>query len=157
MPMPYGLLPHELIEILDNDRILPGISQLFKLGEDFPFLNYYNVQSLEANEINMSNVNWHQRALLFDPQPTFNPLVKLLKLYKQKTTPSDQLLTFKDFHNIRYTFINNLFHDYKQTDDKFQKHLVGLKSWFVWNIYKQLSCLLCLTLAAQKQTPGQTS
>ena len=41
MPMPYGLLPHELIEIIDNERILPGISRLYKLGEDFPFLNQY--------------------------------------------------------------------------------------------------------------------
>lgn len=42
MPLPYGLLPHELIEIIDNERILPGINRIYKLGEDFPFLNYYN-------------------------------------------------------------------------------------------------------------------
>jgi len=62
MPLPYGLLPHELIEIADNERILPGISYLYKLGEDFPYLNHYNFQNLESDE----NVNWHQRALLFD-------------------------------------------------------------------------------------------
>lgn len=29
LPLPYGLLPHELIEILDNERIIPGIEQMF--------------------------------------------------------------------------------------------------------------------------------
>ena len=44
-----------------------------------------------------------------------------------------------DFHNIRYTFVNHLFEYYKQTNEEFKKHLKGLKSWFIWNIYKQLS------------------
>ena len=30
MPLPYGLLPHELIEIIDNERIIPGISYIYK-------------------------------------------------------------------------------------------------------------------------------
>jgi hypothetical protein len=60
MPLPYGLLPHELIEILDNERIIPGISQIYKLGEDFPFINFYNFQLIEKQ------FNWHQRVLLFD-------------------------------------------------------------------------------------------
>ena len=56
MPMPYGSLPHELVEVIDNERILPGISQVFKLGEDFPMLNQYNsMQMLEANQ---GNLNW---------------------------------------------------------------------------------------------------
>ena len=46
MPLPYGLLPHELIEIVDNERIIPGISQIFKIGEDFPLLNVYNLDKL---------------------------------------------------------------------------------------------------------------
>jgi len=62
MPLPFGLLPHELIEIIDNERILPGISQLQKFGEDFPFLNSYNFQQVSDQVF-----NWHQRALLFDP------------------------------------------------------------------------------------------
>lgn len=66
MPLPYGLLPHELIEIVDNEKILPGISHLYKLGEDFPYLNHYNFQNIESSD----NVNWHQRALLFDPDPS---------------------------------------------------------------------------------------
>ena len=40
LPLPYGLLPHEFIEIIDNERIIPGISRQLKLCEDFPlFLN----------------------------------------------------------------------------------------------------------------------
>ena len=51
----------------------------------------------------------------------------------------DKLLSFNDFHNIRYTFVSNLFEYYKQNSNEFQEHLKGLKSWFIWNIYKQLS------------------
>jgi hypothetical protein len=61
MPLPYGLLPHELIEISDNERILPGISFLYKLSEDFPQLNNFNLISLGNESIK----NFHQRALLF--------------------------------------------------------------------------------------------
>ena len=105
MPLPYGLLPHEFIEIVDNEKILPGISHLYKLGEDFPYLNNYNFQNIEAAD----NVNWHQRALLWDPDPTKTsgnaPMWKMIQKYKLKATETDTLLTFKDFHNIRYTFV----------------------------------------------------
>ena len=42
LPLPYGMLPHELIEVLDNERVLPGISQLYKISEDFPYLNCFD-------------------------------------------------------------------------------------------------------------------
>ncbi len=45
MPMPYGLLPNELLEIIDNDRILPGVSMVYKMAEDFPFLNKFEFNS----------------------------------------------------------------------------------------------------------------
>ena len=113
MPVPYGLLPHELIEIVDNERILPGISYLYKLGEDFPYLNLYNFQNLESDDFK----NWHQRALLFVPADSLvqakpysgSMLVRMIRKYKLKHNPCDKLLTFKDFHSIRYTFISNLF------------------------------------------------
>ena len=62
MPLPYGLLPHELIEIIDNERIIPGITRQYKLSEDFPLLNYYNP---EKEEDNLQRL--HQRCLLFMP------------------------------------------------------------------------------------------
>jgi hypothetical protein len=48
MPLPYGLLPHEIIEIIDNERILPGISFIYKTGEDFPYLNHYSYNLIES-------------------------------------------------------------------------------------------------------------
>jgi hypothetical protein len=48
MPLPYGLLPHEIIEIIDNERILPGISFIYKTAEDFPFLNHYSYNLIES-------------------------------------------------------------------------------------------------------------
>ena len=50
--------------MIDNERILPGISYLHKLGEDFPLLNHYNqVKMIDAPKV----FNFHQRVLLFDP------------------------------------------------------------------------------------------
>lgn len=68
-------------------------------------------------------------------------MFRMIQKFKLKSTPSDELITFKDFHNIRYTFVKSLFQYYKQLDDRgeFELHLQGLKSWYIWNIYKQLS------------------
>ena len=38
LPMPYGLLPHELIDILDNERTFHGLVRIQKLTEDLPYL-----------------------------------------------------------------------------------------------------------------------
>ena len=40
---------------------------------------------------------------------------------------------------MRYTFVNHLFDYYKQSNKDFKNHLVHLQSWYIWNIYKQLS------------------
>jgi len=54
MPLPYGLLPHEMMEIIDNERILPGISHLYKIGEDFPSLNNYNFENRQEPQENIN-------------------------------------------------------------------------------------------------------
>ena len=63
LPYPYGLLPHQLLEIIDNDRILPGVSKVYKMAEDFPYLNFFEFSDNDIGE----DPNIHQRALLFDP------------------------------------------------------------------------------------------
>ena len=83
MPLPYGLLPHQLIEIVDNERILPGISKIYQIGEDFPSLNSYNFNKIHSLDYK-DNVNIHQRALLFSSGKE-NRLLKLIKKYKQKS------------------------------------------------------------------------
>jgi hypothetical protein len=43
LPLPYGLLPHEMIEIVDNERVIPGLTKIFKLAEDFPWLDHHSL------------------------------------------------------------------------------------------------------------------
>lgn len=45
----------------------------------------------------------------------------MIKTYKARCKDYDQLLTFKDFHSIRYTFVNHLFdyYDLLTSDTKF--------------------------------------
>ena len=79
-----------MIEIIDNERILPGIAFLYKMGEDFPSLNQYNFKNIESLE----PVNGQQKAFLFDPNPSPGPeqnsdnvnnLFKLIKNYKARS------------------------------------------------------------------------
>ncbi len=69
LPLPYGLLPHELIEVLDNENIVPGITKMFKLAEDFPFIDTLKEESKQHN--------FHQRAYVYAPEKEENPLFKL--------------------------------------------------------------------------------
>ena len=66
MPKPYGLLPHKLVEIIDNERIMPGISNIYKVGEDCPLLNDYDADNISAPE-RRSIENWQQITLLYEP------------------------------------------------------------------------------------------
>ncbi len=43
LPIPYGLLAHELIEIIDNERVIPGLTKIFKFAEDFPYLDHHSI------------------------------------------------------------------------------------------------------------------
>lgn len=43
LPVPYGLPPHELIDVIDNERVMPGISRVNRLNEDFPYLDHHSL------------------------------------------------------------------------------------------------------------------
>lgn len=64
--MPYGLLPHKLIEVIDNERIIPGISHIYKVGDDCPLLNDYDADNISAPE-RRDDRNWQQICMLYQP------------------------------------------------------------------------------------------
>ena len=43
LPVPYGLVAHELIEVIDNERIMPGITWISKMAEDFPQVDCHSL------------------------------------------------------------------------------------------------------------------
>jgi hypothetical protein len=55
LPVPYGLLAHELVEVIDQERIMPGITWIGKFAEDYPFLDHHSTlkekSSLAATEV----------------------------------------------------------------------------------------------------------
>ena len=84
----------------------------------------------------------HQRTLLYSSttdQNIKNSLFNLIKQYKSTPNLNDRVLTAKDFHQIRYSYILQLFDYYRLVNEEFQGQLKQLKSWYIWNIYKQLS------------------
>ena len=38
-PLPHSLLPLETNRIIRNERMLPGITKILQIGQDFPILN----------------------------------------------------------------------------------------------------------------------
>jgi hypothetical protein len=140
MPVPYGLLPHQLLEIIDNDRILPGVSKVYKIAEDFPYINFFEFNDKDIGD----EPNFHQRALLFDPVSVNGKkpnLFKVIQKFKSKSTESDKLVTFNDFNNIRYSHIYNTFNCYNQLDNTggFKGILERLKTPYINFLFKQLT------------------
>ena len=62
LPIPYGLLTHELIEVLDSERIMPGLSLISKLAEDFPWIDYHS-RNKEGQKENLKHK--HQDVFVF--------------------------------------------------------------------------------------------
>ena len=60
LPLPYGLLPHEAIEVIDNERLIPGLTKIFKFAEDFPYLDHHSLNK-EKEEYEI----FHQWAFVY--------------------------------------------------------------------------------------------
>lgn len=133
LPVPYGLLAHELIEVVDCERILPGLTRISKLAEDFPFIDHHSIMKERG-----FFTNFHQNVFVYcDPDSTVGQILDILPSSK-----TNLISTFKTYNDIRYSFINNLFTQYnmgEENDEEFYNHLKRISSSNLWNIYKQLT------------------
>ena len=39
MPLPYSLIALETNRIIQNERVIPGLTKILKISEDFPQIN----------------------------------------------------------------------------------------------------------------------
>ena len=135
LPQPYGLLSHDLEEIIQNEKILPGISFLYKNGEEFPYLNQFAFKQEEV-------YNFHQRILFIHADkdtPQEDAFFKTYKKYMKRSTIHCQMLKGEDFTNLRYTFVNHIFDYYRLMDEDLNLKLRSLAPIYIWNLYKQLA------------------
>ena len=65
LPIPYGLLAHELIEVVDCERILPGMTRISKLAEDFPFIDHHSILKERGSKERVIFPNHHQNVFVF--------------------------------------------------------------------------------------------
>ncbi|CDW82225.1 UNKNOWN [Stylonychia lemnae] len=138
MPLPYGIIPHELIEIIDKERIIPGITKIMNLAKDFPYVDHHSINK-EKDDIDI----FHQRAYIFsdNKQEQTNPMLKYISYF---SSVKEQLLKFNHLHDMRYTFVIELFGSYNLLGKSstsavsLEEHLSGLLTSNVWNVYKQL-------------------
>lgn len=90
MPLPFGLLPQELIYMVDHERIIPGVSFMEQVGDDFPLLNIYDQDLLKKKDQEKDkDLNIHQRALLFDTKEYDVLMGKGSSLQKKKSARDD--------------------------------------------------------------------
>ena len=131
LPVPFGLLAHELIEVVDCERILPGMTRISKLAEDFPLIDHHSI--LKERATNFTNV--HQNVFVYaDPFSTVRRILNVLP-----SSSTELINKFKTYNDIRYSFICNLFTQYnmgKEDDKYFHDHLKRIQSSYIWNIYK---------------------
>ena len=108
LPVPYGLLAHELIEVVDTERILPGLSRISKLAEDFPFIDHHSIMKEKGNF-----TNFHQNVFVYThPDSTVGRVLNILP-----SASTNLINKFKTYNDIRYSFINNLFTQYNMYED----------------------------------------
>ena len=62
LPVPYGLLTHEFMEVVDSERIIPGLSLISKLAEDFPWVDYHS-RNKEGQKDSL--IHKHQNVFVF--------------------------------------------------------------------------------------------
>ena len=53
-PLPLGLVPLETNRIILNERLLPGLTKVLQIGDDFPLLS---IEPLENGEHDEDNLN----------------------------------------------------------------------------------------------------
>jgi hypothetical protein len=110
LPVPYGLVAHELIEVIDNERIMPGITWISKMAEDFPQVDCHSLNK----EADKKFTNIHQLVFLFcNPKSPSYTIFKALPIARFE---EGDLVPFSTYNNIRYTFIKNLFKSYDLYD-----------------------------------------
>jgi hypothetical protein len=132
LPLPEGLLANELIEVIDQERIMPGITWVGKFAEDFPFLDHHSTKKEKSEDKFFTN---HQHIYV---KANKKSLAFLSNFDSAKTI--DQ--PFLQYNNIRYTFIVGLFKAYHLWENEygaFEEHLSKISTGYIWNTYKQLT------------------
>ena len=121
---------------------MPGLSLISKLSEDFPWIDYHSRNKEGQREDSFHHK--HQNVFVFGSFESVS--VERIKKVMQNKKNANLITKFKEYNNIRYTFIRNLFHQYDMLDDippgheiPFYRHLEILQSSYIWNIYKHLT------------------
>ena len=98
-PLPHGILPMETHRIIQNEKILPGITKVLLLAQDFPQLNYSPEAKLRIHDLTVLNQMtqvfvYEERA--DDVNATRNGTLNLIR-----TLPEGAIVTAADLNNIR--------------------------------------------------------
>lgn len=71
--MPHGLLPLETHRIVQNERLLPGITKVIQIGEDFPALNVSPVDMASMKSHDLTVLNQMPQVFVYEePTDTVN-------------------------------------------------------------------------------------
>eukprot|EP00347_Sterkiella_histriomuscorum_P023566 403334151 len=127
LPMPYGLLPHQVIEIIDQERIIPGLTRIEKLIEDFPYVDHHSINK-EKDDIEI----FHQRAFVYNDnyQEQSNGLLRIFNNLPSKI----KMHVILNIFLASYNFCQRI----GGIASSLEEHLISLQTSYVWNVFKQL-------------------
>ena len=124
---------------------MPGLPLISKLAEDFPWVDYHSRNKEGQRADNFKHR--HQDVFVFGMHgsKSFSRIKKIMR-QRKKSGKTNFITVFKEYNNIRYTFVRNLFRAYGMLRDPvpeskydFGEHLKLLQSSYIWNIYKHLT------------------
>lgn len=135
LPLPYGLLANELIQVIDQERVMPGISWIQKFAEDYPWVDHHSTQKEKYSIENPSQPSYHQHVFVSIGESKGNTL---LNLFKKMPCSDTKEVPFTTYNLVRYTFIANLYKANGLDVEEFDAYLSNLQSTYIWNMYKTI-------------------
>jgi len=102
-PLPFSLLPLETERTLINERLLPGITKVLRVAQNFPQID------IEPEADYARTYDWCSSVFLYENGPlgAKNGTINLLKELPKPAAPSEA-----DFHKLRLEFVTRVFSGY---------------------------------------------
>lgn len=105
-PLPLSLLPLETERTLVNEKLLPGITKVLRVAQNFPQIDVDPSDRTFWTGYGEGSCDALNSVFVFEngPKPAENGVLNLLSALPKSESPSEA-----DFHNYRLEFVKRVF------------------------------------------------
>lgn len=119
-PLPYSLIPLETERLIVNERLLPGITKVLRIAQDFPQIDWdpSDKPTWEGEGECRKHSQWCSSVFCYEnsPDSASNGTLNLLGCLPVASGPTESKL-----HNLRLEFIKRVFSSYLQAETDFNE------------------------------------